>query len=258
MKKYKLLLAALFAVCFTACIQIDEEIDIKADGSGQMKVHTDMGKLFEMLKSFASEEDLAKEGINKSIDTTIQMKDIVDTSTQITPENKALLRNGVLRMNMNVKENLFKMDMNYPFKNISDANKLYAAINKDGMMGNVLKGLNPNNSGDNSGSASGDNSGIEKIGSMYDVAITNNQYSRTLNKSRFEAITNDPKVQESKGMMAMMGDMQMNLKVNLPRPAKSVSNSRATLSADKKTVTLLNDLTLALDSPQNLEIIIQY
>ena len=56
----------------------------------------------------------------------------------------------------------------------------------------------------------------------------------------------------------MMGDMQMNLKVNLPRAAKSVSNPRATLSPDKKTVTLLNDLTIALDSPQNLEITIQY
>lgn len=256
MKKYKLLLAALIAVCFTACIQIDEEVDIKNDGSGQMKVHTDMGKLFEMLKSFASEEDLAKEGINKAMDTTILMKDIVDTAKEVSAENKALLRNGVLHLNMNVKENLFKMDMNYPFNNMNEANKLYAAMNQDGMMGNVLKGLNPNGKPDSSNTSEG--SGIEKIGSMYDVAFTKSQYSRTLNKVRFQSISNDPKVQESKGMMAMMGDMQMNLKVNLPRPAKSVSNPRATLSADKKTVTLLNDLTVALDSPQNLEIIIQY
>ncbi|ULQ52341.1 hypothetical protein [Flavihumibacter fluvii] len=256
MKKYKFLFAALIAVCFSACIQIDEEVILKADGSGEMKVHTDMGKLFEMLKSFASEEDLAKEGINKAMDTTILMKDIVDTAKDVSAENKALLRNGVLHLNMDVKENLFKMDMNYPFKNLSDANKLYAAINQDGMMGNVLKGLNPNSNSENTGAS--DNSGIEKIGSMYDVAISNNKYSRTLNKERFDAISNDPKVQESKGMMAMMGDMQMNLKVNLPRAAKSVSNPRATLSPDKKTVTLLNDITIALDSPQNLEITIQY
>lgn len=257
MKKYKLLLAAVFAVCFTACIQIDEEVELKEDGSGQMKVHTDMGKLFEMLKSFATEEDLAKEGINKAMDTTILMKDIVDTSKDVSAENKALLRNGLLHLNMNVKENLFKMDMNYPFKNLNEANKLYAAMNQDGMMGNVLKGLNPNGKTDNSANAA-EGSGLEKIGSMYDVAITKGQYSRTLNKGRFEAMSTDPKVQESKGMMAMMGDMQMNLKVSLPRAAKSVSNPRATLSPDKKTVTLLNDLTVALDSPQNMEIIIQY
>ena len=172
MKKYKLLFAALIAVCFSACIQIDEEVILKADGSGEMKVHTDMGKLFEMLKSFATEEDLAKEGINKAMDTTILMKDIVDTAKDVSAENKALLRNGVLHLNMDVKENLFKMDMNYPFKNLSDANKLYAAINQDGMMGNVLKGLNPNSNSENTGAS--DDSGIEKIGSMYDVAISNN------------------------------------------------------------------------------------
>ncbi|MBZ5857943.1 hypothetical protein [Flavihumibacter profundi] len=256
MFKYKLLLAALIAVCFTACIQIDEEVDLKEDGSGQMTVHTDMGKLFEMLKSFSSPEDLAKEGMDKAMDTTIMMKDLVDTAKDISAENKALLRNGKLHMNLDVKENVFKMDMNYPFKNLNEANKLYSAMNQNGVMGNVLKGLNPNSN--NAGAENESDGGIEKIGTMYDVEISKNKYSRTLNKMRFDSIANDPKVQESKGMMAMMGDMQMNLLVKLPRPAKNVSNPRATLSADKKTVTLLNDLTIALDSPQNLEIIIQY
>jgi alpha-L-arabinofuranosidase len=92
MKKFKLLGIVLLCICFNACIQIDEEVDIKADGSGQMKIHTDMGKLFEMLKSFASAEDLAKEGINKAMDTTIMMKDIIDTAKNITAENKAQKR----------------------------------------------------------------------------------------------------------------------------------------------------------------------
>jgi hypothetical protein len=255
MKKFKLLGIVLLSICFNACIQIDEEVDIKADGSGQMKIHTDMGKLFEMLKSFAAAEDLAKEGINKAMDTTIMMKDIIDTAKNITAENKALLRNGVLKLNMNMAENLFKMDMNYPFNNYSDGTKLYAAMNQGGLMNNVLKGMNPNGNSDNSAA---DNAGIDKIGSMYDITIANGRYSRILNKDRYDAVANDPKLQESKGMMSMMGDMQMNLKVNLPRPAKSVSNPRATLSADKKTVSMFNDLTIALDSPQQMEIIIQY
>jgi hypothetical protein len=255
MKKYKLFLTALIALCFTACIQINEEVELKEDGSGKLTVKTDMGKLFEMLKSFATEEDLQKEGIDKAMDTTINMKDLVDTASNITPENKALLRNGVMHLNMNVKENLFKLDMNYPFKNISDGNKLYAAINQNGMMGDVLKGLNPNAKSETGAS---DNNGIEKIGTMYDVVMTNGKYSRTLNKPRYDSLVNDPKIQESKGMLSMMGDMQMNLVVKLPRAAKSVTNPKATLSADKKTVTLLNDLVVALDSPKNLEIIIQY
>lgn len=256
MKQYKLLLAALIAICFTACIQIDEEVEIRENGSGEMNVHTDMSQLFEMLKSFTSQEDLAKQGIDKAVDTTVLLKDVVDTAKDISAENKALLREGKLHVNMNMQQNIFKMDMKYPFKSLEDANKLYAAMNKNGMNANLLKGLNPNaappGGGDN------DNGGLDKVSTMYDVVITKGKYSRTLNKARFDSLANDPKIQEAKGMMAMMGEMSMNLKVTLPKPAKSVSNPKATLSADKKTVFLKNDLSIALDSPRNLEITIQY
>ncbi len=253
MKSFKLLAAAWIAVCFTACIQIDEVVDLKEDGSGTMQVHSDMGKMFEMLKSFAGEEDLKKEGMDRAMDTTIYLKDLVDTSTSISAENKALLRNGVLDLKMNMKENLFRLDMNYPFKNLSDGNKLYTAINQNGMMGNVLRGMNQGAPG---GEEEG--GGFDKIGTLYEVKMSKGEYSRTLIRARYDSLMNDPKVQESKGMMAMMGDMNMNLTVKLPRPAKSVSNSRATLSADKRTVSLKNDLMMALDSPQNLEIVIRY
>ncbi|KIC94719.1 hypothetical protein [Flavihumibacter solisilvae] len=255
MNKAKMFLAALFAVCFVSCIQINEEVEIKEDGSGKLTIKSDMGKLFEMLKSFAGEEELKKEGMDRALDTTIYMKDMVDTATNITKENKALLRNGVMNLKMNIKENLFKLDMNYPFKNLSDANKLYSAMSGNGMMGNVLKGLNPNAGGQGDGA---DNAGIEKISSIYDVAISPGKYSRTLNKARYDSLLNDPKVQESRGMMAMMEDMQMNLTVKLPKAAKNVSNPKATLSPDKKTVMLMGGLMNALDSPQNLEIVIQY
>lgn len=257
MNKFKLVLAAFFAICFTACIQIDEEVDLKEDGSGSMRVRSDMGKMFEMLKGFASEDDLKKDGMEKVMDTTIMMKDIVDTSKNLTAENKALLRNGVLNLKMNMQENLFKMDMNYPFKNMSDANKLYAAMNKGGMMNNVMKGISPGaGAGTNQGGDS--NSGLDQIGNMYDVKLANGEYSRTLNKVRYDSVMNDPKMQESKGMMGMMGDMSMNLTVKLPRPAKSVSNPKAMLSVDKKTVILKNDILQALDSPKNMEIVIRY
>ncbi|GAO45282.1 hypothetical protein [Flavihumibacter petaseus] len=253
MKKIKILLALGIAVCFTACIQIDEEVELKSDGSGKMKVHSDMGKMFEMLKGFASEEEMAKEGMGREMDTTILMKDLVDTATNMTAENKALLRNGVLNLKMNMKNNVFLLDMAYPFSNLADANKLYTAMNQGGMMGNVFKGLNPA-----AGGGEGESDGLGKIGNMYDVKLSNGEYSRTLNKTRYDSVMNDPKVQESKGMMAMMGDMSMNLTVKLPRPAKTVSNPKATLSGDKKTVYLKNDLLIALDSPKNMEIVIRY
>ena len=262
MNRFKLMLAALIAIFFTACIQIEEEVELNNDGSGQINVKTDMGKLFEMVKTFASEEDLQKDNLAKSMDTLINLKDFIDTASNISAENKALLRDGVMKVKMNLKENLFNLDLKYPFRNASDANKLYSAINENGMMENALKGLNPNGSQAGAGSdpsmpaASGP--GLEKFGSVYDISISKNEYKRTLNRARYDSLINDPKLQESKGMMAMMGDMAMNLTVKLPRKAKSVSNPKATLSDDKRTVTLKNDLTVALDSPENMEIIIKY
>lgn len=261
MKTYKLLLSCLIAVLFTACIQIEEEVEIKENGSGYMSVQTDMGQLFELLKGFASEEDLSKEDLEKVMDTTIMMKEMLDTVKDLTADKKALLQDAKMNLKMNMKENLFRINLNFPFKNLTDANKLSQTMNEINMLNNSLKNLgnqqaSPDQPANIPGAGAG--GGLEKITSIYDIKFSNGEYSRVLNKARYDSLANDPKLQESKGMLSMMGDMSMNLKVKLPRKAKSVSNPKAVLSDDKKTVTLKGDLVSALDSPQNLEIIIRY
>ncbi|MFT4023708.1 MAG: hypothetical protein QM664_07995 [Flavihumibacter sp.] len=191
--------------------------------------------------------------MDKKMDTTIYMKNMVDSATSMSAEDKALLRDGSLKLKMNMQENLFDVDMNYPFRNLADANKLYAAINKGGGLSSLMKGLNQGGQPDDANSG-----GIDKIGTLYDIRIKDGEYSRLLNQARYDSLMQDPRIQESKGMMGMMGDMAMNLLVKLPRPAKSVSNPKAVLSADKKEVTLPGDIMVALDSPKTLEIIIRY
>lgn len=259
MKKYKLLLTFLVTVLFTACIQIEEEVEIREDGSGMVAARTEMGQLFEMLKGFASPEDLQKEGMDKALDTTILMKDIVDTVQELTAENKALLRNGKLQLQMNMKENLFNINMNFPFKSIADANKLTKAMTEMDVIGKSLKNLGGQQPGpDQPAAMPASGGGIEKISSMYDVSFNNGEYKKVLNKARYDSLISDPKLQESRGMFSMMGDMSLNLTVKVPKKVKSVSNPRAIISADKKTVTLKGDIVAALDSPKLMEIIIRY
>ena len=259
MKKYKLLLTFLVTILFTACIQIEEEVEIREDGSGMVAARTEMGQLFEMLKGFASPEDLQKEGMDKALDTTILMKDIVDTVQELTAENKALLRNGKLQLQMNMKENLFNINMNFPFKSIADANKLTKVMTEMDVMGKSLKNLGGQQPGpDQPAAMPGSGGGIEKISSMYDISFSNGEYKKVLNKARYDSLISDPKLQESRGMFSMMGDMSLNLTVKVPKKVKSVSNPRAVISADKKTVTLKGDIVAALDSPKLMEIIIRY
>ena len=98
----KLTLVAIFAFCFTACIDITEEFEVRKDGSGQMNIKSDMGKLFELVKQFATDEDLQKEGMAAK-DTTIQFKSLLDSTSGLSAEEKELLRDGSIHMKMNMK-----------------------------------------------------------------------------------------------------------------------------------------------------------
>ncbi|HEY8399171.1 MAG TPA: hypothetical protein VIK80_14605 [Flavihumibacter sp.] len=259
MTSYKTLLACLIAICFMACIQIEEEVDIREDGSGRLAMNTDMGQLFELLKGFASEEDLANEGLNRATDTVILMKDLIDTARDISAENRAVLREGKMHLQMNMNENIFKLNIDYPFKSLADANKLHKAMNDMGMMGNSLMNLGgKQEEPDQPAIPGGGSMGIERVSSIYDTRFGNGEYSRTVNRARYDSLVNDPRMQESRGMLSMMGSMNHNLTIKLPRKVKSVSNPKAEISADKKTVILKGDIVQALDSPELMEITIRY
>ena len=81
-----LLLVTVFASCNTK-----EDLEIKNDGSGTLVMKTDLGKMLEMVKNFAQEDDLKKDGLDKAIDTMMLMKDYVDTAKEIPADKKALL-----------------------------------------------------------------------------------------------------------------------------------------------------------------------
>ncbi|ULQ56190.1 hypothetical protein KJS94_16190 [Flavihumibacter rivuli] len=254
MKHLKIFIGALVALFFVSCLEISEEVELKPDGSGQITVDTDMSKMIEMLKSFASEEDLKKEGMEKSMDTTIMMRSYLDTASDVSPETKELMRDGVLNMKMNMQENIFKLNMKVPFKNAAQVNKLMEAMNQNNFMNNAFKGLG----GGANGQGGGESSGIDKLGSVYDVKLTDSRYSRTLNKARYDSLMADPKLAEVKGMLGMMDEMMYTLTVKTPRPVKSVSNPKAVIADNKRSVTLKGGLMQAIDSPQNLELVIEY
>lgn len=254
MKKIKVLLAIVLAMSFTACLEITEEVQLNNDGSGQMNITTDMGKMLELLKGFATEEDLKKEGMKGSMDTLIMLKDVMDTVENISAEERRLLQRGSLRMQMNFDSNMLKMYINNPFSNLADANKLNTVINQNGVMERAMKGVNPNADTQSGGS----NGGLDKIGSIYDIVYSKNSYKRTLNKAKYDTLMADPKMTEAKSMMAMMEDAKYTLVLKLPRAAKKVSNPKATLSADKRQVTLAGSMTEMIDKPETLEINVEY
>ena len=53
------------------------------------------------------------------------MKDLVDTAQGLTKENKALLRDGTVRMELNAPEKIFRINISVPFKKVQDISLIY-------------------------------------------------------------------------------------------------------------------------------------
>src|SRR5690348_9064190 len=99
MKFFKYLFPLFFVFLMTGCLDIDEKVNIGKDGSGQMAMDMDMSQMVEMLQTYMGKEELDKKGMDK-MDTTILMKDLVDTVKSLSPEKKAVLRKGTVHIKM--------------------------------------------------------------------------------------------------------------------------------------------------------------
>jgi hypothetical protein len=264
MKHIRTLLIFLLPVVFASCMDTREELEIKNDGSGTLVMKTDLSKMLGMMKNFASADDLQKEGLDKAFDTTMMMKDYVDTAKSIPADKKALLRHGKVHLTMSVKESIGKLDMEFPFKSADQLQQLYASLNNStgslkGMFGGMGKGKQLPMGGADSGSADqGNDKSMPQIASVYDITVKNGLYSRKVNKERYEEFSQAMKLEELKQMSSMLGQMNYTLSVKLSRPIKKISNSKAVLSDDKKTATLSADLMETFEHPELLALEIEY
>src|ERR1700712_4588124 len=106
MKNIRILLLCLLPVAFISCTDTREELEIKSNGSGTLVMKSDLSKMLEIVKGFGGDADLSKDGLDRPYDTTLLMKDYIDTAKDVTPEKKELLRNAKVHVVMNVKESI--------------------------------------------------------------------------------------------------------------------------------------------------------
>jgi len=257
MKALRFLLFFLLACSFSGCFEMNEEITVLKNGTGDLNVSMDMGQMLEMIQGFMSPEDLEKADLNKSKDTTIQMKDLVDTASNLTADKKAILRDGTINMKMSLKEKLFKVNMHFPFKTMESLKMLYDNMGQGSSgMGSLLKGLN-----NNAPAATGKEPEFNQISAYFDLAARKNFISRTLNKEKYAKLLTDSAMLQMKQMGEMGGsgmEVKMNTIIKLPAAAKKVTGSKAELSADKKTITLKNSMMDIFEHPEVFEFSVEY
>ncbi len=255
--KYTRILPALFLTfLLLGCYEVNEELTIKADGSGVYATHMDMGQLFEMMKSMGG-DDMNKEGLDKVIDTVMDLGSMTDTSTTMTAQQKELYSKGKMRMQMNAAENLFKIDMTIPFKSYADLQFLLSGNGNPSSISNAMKKIFGKGGDANEPDAPKD-PGLDEIGNIYESVATDGLISKKINKAKYDALMSRPEMEQMKQVTGSGLEVLYTTTFTLPRPVKQVDNSLFKVSEDKKTLTMKYNFLEVFESPEKFAYTITY
>jgi hypothetical protein len=251
MKILKFILSAVIAFSFAGCLDINEKVDVKKDGSGQLTMDMDMSQMIEMLQNYMGKEEMAKKGMQK-MDTTIYMKDIVDTMKNLSAEKKSLLRPGQVHLKMDVDAKVFTTHMQFPFTSQANLQKLYVVMS-DGSLGgaNLFGGMG----GDQAGGASPD---MNQFNGIYDFTSRDGLMEKKVNQEKWKKLTEDPQLAQMKQAAQMGMEINYTTTIVLPRAVKKVDNPLAKLSEDKTTVTMKFNLIDVFEKPDQFNYHIEY
>ncbi|THU41596.1 hypothetical protein FAM09_05725 [Niastella caeni] len=260
MKKYfKYVLTVALSIFFVSCYEVNEEIEIKADGSGSYVTKMDMSALLDMMQNFAGEEELKKDGLDKVYDTTIYMKNMLDSAKDLTAEQKELMKDGKMKLQMNIKEKIFKMDMNFPYRNLNSLQQLMSGKGGNGTgISSLFKDMFGKKDGAAEQPATPAGPDMGDFASIYDVTIKNGSIEKKVNAAKYKALTERPEMAQMKQLTGSGMEILYTTTIKLPRAVKKTDNPMIKLSEDKKTVTMKYNLLELLETPEKFAYSIQY
>src|SRR6201996_3555028 len=192
MKLRKLFLPFLLVFSFAGCLDVNETVDIKKDGSGQLVEDMDASQMIDILQTYMGKDEMAKKGI-QTMDTTVYLKDIVDTSTTLSAEKKALLRPGSVHIKLDLDAKIFKTRMVFPFTSQDNLQKLYTVMSDGSAFGStkLLGGMG----GDAGGGGAPD---LSQFTGIYSFSCKDGLMSRKVDKEKWKALTDRPEMAQMK------------------------------------------------------------
>lgn len=256
MRKVSLLLFITTCTLLSGCFETTEDVSINTNGSGTYTVDMDMSGLLSMMNMLKAADTVVQTGVKgKNIDSTILFSPFTDTATSLSAEDKALLRNASIHIKMN--EQVFKIKMTYPFEKVADMAKLMA-LTGSASGGNMIKKMLGNNAelpDENNGNVS---AGMLNYKDLYQMTYGDGLLERKIREEKFTEFGAKNNLNEMAQLEDMMDAIKMNNVLHLPRAAKTVQGAKATLSADKKTVTISCTLKELIANPKVSDYRIEY
>lgn len=250
---------AAFSCCllFLSCYDVNEEVLIRDNGSGHYSTRIDMSGLIEMIQAFGSEADLAKDGLDRPVDTVIMLRSMIDSSQKLTADEKALMETGKMHMVMNLPAKAFTIDMDFDFRNNADLQFLLAGAGSGGFS-QALKNVLQNDKKDQSQPDSPKDLEVDQLNNIYDVTVSNGIISKKINRAKLDSIMQRPEVAQMKQMGAAQLEILYTTNIILPRPVKKINCMQFTISNDKKKLTIRNNLMDVFEKPELFEYNIDY
>jgi hypothetical protein len=258
MKFITLVLFTLVTIIFSSCLDTEEKIVVKADNSGTYSMTLDLSKMLEMAASMGAKPDSGNTKEKK--DTTIYLKNYLDTATNITAEEKALYHDGMLSMKMDEENNEMRIVVSCPFKKISDLpsikNNLFNVIQKLKAFENATGEKSKGNDNEMKMGMKSTN----PISDQFTFLASAGKISNTItNIEAYKAkIAADSTLSMMSQMSAMMGDFKYRTILVLPKVVKKYDGPGSSISTDKKTLTFETTLTEMMEHPEKVSYLVEY
>ena len=248
MKRRSLFLLPLCCLFLSSCFDLEETYTLHENGSYTANYSMDMGSMMSMLKSMIPDSAKRKAELGLEKDTLINFSESIPDSvrSKLNNNEQKLIDHTQMQLNMNI--NQFKVGFTNTGNSLQELQYFFSDFGSVMKKMKVGKMLIPTKLADK---AKNDDEKDLSIGNTdFEYIITNNSFERKL-KNQKTIGELEKKKQDAEMMKKMNIKMMSTLIINLPRPAKSIENSIATLSQDRKQFKLVVDL-MEIDSKPHL------
>lgn len=252
MKRILLAVAAIGTLVLTSC-ETTREVTINADGSGQFSSTSDFSSLIGLAK-MADQDGKMEKMEDKSMDTTIALKELTDSLPTLTAEERKLAAKGSFTMNMNLGEEKMIANVKIPFSKLDEVSKmdlLSSRILEQGMQ----KIMSEGKGGGMDEMKLPEGGGME---AYYTTTYSASKIEKKLIAEKYAKVGDDENMAALKEISGQGMPMQSKLVINLPRPAQKVTGKNAVLSDDKKKVTITESTEDFFDDGKALEFTIEF
>lgn len=261
MKRKLLYILPIVCLFFSSCFDVEETYQLNNDGSYQLTYNFDMGRLLRMTNMLMPDSIRESAAYNLKQDTVFNLAAIPDSiKVKMSAKELQILSLTKMRTKIDLSGGLFEVNVQTQGKSIEDLKYFIANFNQSLQKSQVSKTLTNT-------SAVAKNMNAESFpekeaitpfqNKEYDYLITGNSFERKIRPEMLLAGK-----EKSEDIYTLMKEMEIKMNntitINLPRPAISVENPKAVLSADRKQVKLVIDMVEATAHPQSLNFKVTY